>query len=131
MDGVQTAAEAPPAPGLLESLKLYLLGWVDLLKTRVEILSTELEEEKERLKQIVLLAVGALVFLGFGMLALTTFAVVLLWEYRLWVLGMFAVLYFGCGLLCAWVAKKQLRTKPKLFSTTLAELAKDHQHLST
>jgi uncharacterized membrane protein YqjE len=130
MDGVQTAAAGSSSPGLLESLKHYLLGWVDLLKTRVEIISTELEEEKVRLTDLIVTGLAAFVCCAFGVAVLTGFVVALLWDYRLWVLGGFTALYLGFGFWLAALTKKKLQTRPKLFSTTLAELAKDREHLS-
>jgi uncharacterized membrane protein YqjE len=34
------------------------------------------------------------------------------------------------GIVCAWVARQRLRVKSKLFTASLAELAKDGEHLS-
>src|SRR4051794_11041356 len=46
-------SEAGSSPGLLQSFKAYVATWVELLKTRVELLTTELQEERERTEQIV------------------------------------------------------------------------------
>jgi uncharacterized membrane protein YqjE len=131
MATVQTAAQSPSSTGLIESLKAYLDGWVCLLKTRVEIISTEIEEEKQHLAEIVTYAAVALLGFAFGALLLTTFLVALLWDYHLFVLGGFVFLYLGLGIGAALVVRKKMKSKPRLFTTTLAELAKDHQHLST
>src|SRR5690349_828370 len=123
-------AAAPTATGILDSLKGYLSAWVSLLKTRVEIISTELEEEKGHLQQLVLLALIALICFSFGIILLTSFVVVLLWDYRLAVLGGFTALYLVSGAAIAMLMRKKIKSKPKLFASTLEELRKDQQHLS-
>ncbi|MEW6156958.1 MAG: phage holin family protein [Verrucomicrobiota bacterium] len=120
------------APRLFETLRGLLNTWVGLLRTRVEIISTELEEERERLEEIVLLAVAMAFCVSLGVLLLTLFVVILFWEtYRLQVLVGFALLYLALGLAAALKMRQKVRAKPKLFSTTLAELAKDQAHLSS
>jgi uncharacterized membrane protein YqjE len=116
--------------GLMDSIKLCLSTWVELLKTRIEIISTELVEAKERLEQLVLLAVVSIFCISFGLLLLTLFVVLLFWDTaRLQVLGGFAVLYLGVGVAAVLTMRKKAKETPKLFSTTVAELAKDRDHL--
>jgi uncharacterized membrane protein YqjE len=131
MATIQTAAQAPPSRGLFETLKAYLDGWVCLLKTRLEIVSTEVKEEQQRLGEIIGLAFLALIAFALGVLLLTSFVVALFWEHHLIVLGGFTLLYLGLGIMAALITRKRIRAKPKLFATTLAELAKDHQQLSS
>lgn len=107
-----------------------MASWVALLRTRVEIISLELEEQREWMEQMVLMAVAALFCLSLGLLLFTLFVVVLFWEsHRLWVLGGFALLYLGAGLGLFIALRKKSRLKPKIFSATAAELSKDHSHL--
>jgi uncharacterized membrane protein YqjE len=131
MPTIQTAAPGTSSRGIFETLKSLLDGWVCLLKTRLEIVSTELEEEKQRVAEIAGLAILALIAFALGVLLLTSFVVALLWEHHLIVLGGFTLLYLGLGIMAALVTRKKIRAKPRLFATTLAELAKDHQQLSS
>jgi uncharacterized membrane protein YqjE len=118
-------------PGLIHSIKVCFSTWIDLLRTRIEIISTELEEAKERLEQLVLLAVVSIFCISFGLLLLTLFVVLLFWDtYRLPVLGGFAVLYLGIGIAAVLSMKKKAKETPKIFSTTMAELAKDRDHIA-
>ena len=124
------ATTSPPPPaGIIESVRSFLASWVAVLKTRVEILSTEIEEQREWLEKVMLLAVAALFCLSLGIILLTLFVVVLFWDnytHRLWVLGGFSVLYLGGGIgLWLWLRQK-MRTKPRIFSSTAAELGKDY-----
>jgi uncharacterized membrane protein YqjE len=126
-------SEAGSSPGLLQSFKAYVATWVELLKTRVELLTTELQEERERTEQIVFLAATAAVCLSFGALLVTLFVVVIFWEtnYRLMVLGALALLYLAAGLVIAMVTRHKARNRPKLLSATVGELTKDFQSLSS
>jgi uncharacterized membrane protein YqjE len=126
-------ATGRPPPSLFQSLRGYLGTWVELLRTRVELFSTEWQEERERLEQIVILAAASLLCLTFGVLMVTLFVVVAFWDtnYRLAVLGGFAVLYLAAGTVVGVITRRKSRSKPKLFSATLGELAKDYRHLSS
>ena len=104
--------------------------WVAILRTRVEIISTELEEQREWLEQLVIYGVAALFLLSFGLLLLTLFVVMMFWEsHRLLVLGIFAALYLLGGVAAVLAFRNKVRNKPKLFAATSEELAKDHAYL--
>ncbi len=124
---------SPPPPGLLQSLKGYLATWVDLFRTRLDLFSTELQEEKERMQQLMVMAAAALFCLAFGTLLVTFFVVAVFWETndRLAVLGGLALLYLAAGAIVAVLTRRRSRARPKLFSATLGELAKDYRHLSS
>jgi len=123
--------EAPPRAGLMQSVRACLALWVALLKTRIEIISTELEEAKLHFEEMVLLAVVSIFCLSFGLLLLTLFVVVLFWEtYRWQVLGGFALLYLVAGFGAALALRKKIKSKPKLFAITVEELGKDYAHLT-
>src|SRR5688572_24420387 len=125
-----TSASAPPT-GVIDSVRSFLASWVAVVKTRVEIISVEIEEQREWLESLILMAVGALFCISLGLILLTLFVVVFFWETdaRLWVLGGFAALYLlGGGFL--WLTlRKKMKSKPRIFSTTAAELGKDYTTL--
>jgi uncharacterized membrane protein YqjE len=118
---------------LLHSCKAYVATWVELLKTRLDLFSTELQEERERLQQILFLAVTAVLCLTFGALLVTLLIVAAFWEtnYRLVVLGGLALLYLVAGVVVGLITRHKSRNRPKLLSATISELAKDYQHLSS
>src|SRR5438552_5044356 len=107
MPSATTASE--PSPGVFESIKSYLLTWVALLKTRMEIFSTEIEEQRQMLSQIVLLGIVSLVCLGFGVLVLTLFVVVLFWDtHRLAVLAAFTLAYLAAGIIAMLAMRRKV-----------------------
>jgi len=130
MPPLPAATDAPP--GLIATVRSWLATWVALLKTRLELLSADLEEQRQSLSKIVLLGVASIFCLSFGLLLLTLFIVVCFWDtHRLAVLGGFTLLYLGAGVSAAVVMRNQVKNKPKFLATTLAELSKDYKHLTS
>lgn len=126
------AGTAEPTPGLLGSLRRLLKTFTEILHTRVDILSTELEEEVFRAQQLFIYALVSVFFLGLGLVLVTLFVVMAFWETnRLYVLGCFAVSYLGLGAITALVVRSRIRTRPRLFSATLSELDKDRESLGS
>ena len=116
--------------GLLGSAKRLAATLTSIVSTRLELLANELQEERLRLTQMLLFALFALFCFGMGLLLLTVFIVVLFWDdHRLAVLGALSVIFFVSGSLAALLLRGKAREKSKLFSASLAELAKDREQL--
>jgi uncharacterized membrane protein YqjE len=122
----------PESGGLMESLQRMAGTLLAIFQTRLDLLSSEMEEERLNIGQMLLYGSIALFFFGLAIVLLTIVIVVLLWDsYRLPVLGSFIVLYFAAGLL-AWSATRSVaREKSKLFSASLAALAEDRDQLGS
>ncbi|MDD5403115.1 MAG: phage holin family protein [Sulfuricella sp.] len=117
--------------GLYDSIKRLGATGVTIVRTRLELLATELAEEKERFLIQMMLGLAALFFIGLGIILGTVFLVVALWEsHRLLALGMFAVFFLGLGIAALVAAAKFARTQSRLFSASLAELSKDQDYLT-
>jgi uncharacterized membrane protein YqjE len=123
-------AGAPRPPGLVDSLSRLGRSGVALLRTRLAILGTEIEEERIRFARLAL-AVAAIAFcLQMAVLLFVVFMVVLLWEsHRLVTLGGFAALFLVAGVAGVLVLKRRLERRPKMFASSLGELAKDEERL--
>lgn len=118
------------ADGLAASLRGLLATAVALLKTRGELLATEVEEERLRLLGLLLHGAAALLLMGMGVVFLAVFLTVLLWEsYRLLVLGVFSAAFLTAGFIAWTVARRLAGTKSRLFSASLAELEADESAL--
>lgn len=116
----------------MESLKRLLSTLASIVSTRLELLANELQEERLHLTQMLFFALFTLFCFGLGVLLLTAFIVVLFWdEHRLAVLGTLSVIFFALGALTAMLLRNRMQAKSKLFSASLAELAKDREYLST
>lgn len=118
------------SPGLMGSVKRLLSTLTSIVSTRLELLANELQEERLRLTQMLLFASAALFCFGMGILLLTMFVVVLFWDdHRLAALGVLSALFFSLGTLMAMLLRSKAQAKSRLFSASLAELAKDHERL--
>lgn len=122
--------ESGPAGGLLASVRKLGATLVAALQTRLELLSTEAEEHIARLARLWVYAAVALFLLALGVIGASLFIVVLYWDtHRLAAIGSLTVFYMGAGLAVAGYARREARTQPRLFASSLAELAKDRRQL--
>jgi uncharacterized membrane protein YqjE len=130
MDGKEDPTVGVRPPSFLHSLKTALAAVSSALHTRVELFVTELEEERERLKQTLLLTLLLFFCLSFGFILLTIFLVALFWE-KGWIfaIGGLAALYLAVGIAAAVMLRKKILTRPSLFPASLAELGKDRDRL--
>jgi uncharacterized membrane protein YqjE len=124
----QSGTEA--APSFLQSLRSGVAAVSSALHTRLQLFVTELEEERERLKQA--LALALLLFFGasLGFILLNVFLVAVFWQAG-WVyaIGGLALLYLIIGIAAWFALRKKYLTRSGLFLATLAELAKDRDQL--
>ena len=123
-------AGAPRPPGLVDSLSRLGRSALGLARTRLEILGTELEEERIRFAQLAL-AVAAIAFcLQMAVLLFVIFLVVFFWDtHRLATLGAFAAFFLAAGIVGVLVLKRRLARRPKMFASSLGELVKDEERL--
>jgi uncharacterized membrane protein YqjE len=124
--------EAPPkGGGLLGSARALAHTLIALSKTRLEIFLNELEEERLRIASQIVLVVLAGFCLVVGSLLAVSFVVVLFWDtHRLLTLGLLALAFIGSGIGLVMLFSARAAAKPKLFSVSLGELAKDLDQLS-
>lgn len=84
-----------------------------------------------RLRELLLYGIAALFFLGLGLFLLTLFIVVIFWDTAgPYLLGGFALIYLATGIVTLLMLRLKLKTRPPLFSATLAELDKDRDRLA-
>jgi uncharacterized membrane protein YqjE len=113
------------------SLREGLVAAVNLYRTRFELFLLDIEEEKERLEQLLIMAGIAVFLFGLGALVVTGFFVALLWEsIGIWALAIFAVLYLGVAGALAMVLRHRARNRPRTFACTLREFEKDADRFS-
>jgi len=116
--------------GLLDSLTVLAGSLVSIARTRLELLSIDLEEDRIHLLSVVLLSLAALFSLVVGVVLVAILLVVIFWEsHRLLVLGSLAVFFLVTGLVAFGFAVHKTKTKPRLFTASLLELFKDSQQL--
>lgn len=122
----------PPAEGLLNSLKNLTVTLIAIIHTRLELLSTDLEAGRERFISLLAMAFVSLFSLCFGAVLLTILVVVVFWDtHRLLVLGSLTGLFLITGAVLGAVVVSKLKSMPRMFEASLAELIKDHQEIDT
>jgi uncharacterized membrane protein YqjE len=120
-----------PQGGLGVSVRRLAGTLLAIAQTRLELLATEVAEEKLRVGALAVYAVAAFFFLGFGAVMAALLLTVLWWDsHRLLGLGVFTGVFLGFGLLAALLAARQARRGSRLFAASLAELARDRDALA-
>ena len=114
------------SPGIIFSLKALGAALASAFHTRVDLFVTELEEERERLKQTLIFTLLLVFGLSMGFILLTIFLVAVFWE-KGWIgaIGGLSFLYLGVATIAAVKLRNTFLKRPGLFPATLAELGKD------
>jgi uncharacterized membrane protein YqjE len=122
--------EAGRAVGVLDSLRKLGATLLGTLQTRLELVATEIEEEKARVARIAALAALAGFCLALAVNLAVLFLVVLFWDTdRLLAIGVLAGVFAAGAAALGWVLRNNLAKRPRLLSATLAELRKDREEL--
>lgn len=117
--------------GLFASARGLLGSGVALLHNRLQLLGVELAEERSRLLSMVAYGGAAFLCLAAGLVFLSIFLTVLLWDgNRLLALGVFSALFLGAGIATLLLTLNLARGGSKLFSASLAELRRDRDALA-
>lgn len=116
--------------GLLHSIKHLAQTLLGAAQTRLEILATEIEEERVRLEQLLLVALAAAFCLAMGIVLCVALVVVYYWDtHRLAAVGMLAAAFLAAGVVLGLILRNKTKTRPKPFAITRGELAKDRAML--
>jgi uncharacterized membrane protein YqjE len=127
----KSSGQSGPALGLFDSVKALLATLIAIAHNRLELLSTELQEE---LGRVALLLLWGAVALFFVFLAITFVAITILvafWDdHRLLAASLLAASFAALALVASFAARNQIAAKPRPFDASLNELAKDREQLT-
>jgi uncharacterized membrane protein YqjE len=130
---VDSLVEQPargPISGLFRSVAHLLATAIGIAQTRLELLSTELQEEVHRVAEIMLWATVALLAAGVGMFLLALVIIFVFWDtHRLLASIAVTSAFFLLAAIAGVVLRAKVRSKPPLLDATLAELKKDRANL--
>ena len=116
---------------LLSSIKNLVATGASIAKTRLELLSVDVQIARSQFLRSFVMIVSALFFLFFGLLMLALLIVIYNWESDgLMALSLLAGAFLSIGMVLAALVIQSLRTMPKLFEASIAELAKDAEELN-
>jgi uncharacterized membrane protein YqjE len=118
------------SPGLFASLRSFWSVLVAILYTRLDLVTSELEDEA--IRAIKLIAAGLISLLSlFAAFFWATFLVLaFFWDtHRLRALGVIFLIYFIIGVVLLLIARRMILSRPRFLAQTLAELRRDVEGL--
>jgi uncharacterized membrane protein YqjE len=116
---------------LLSSIKNLVTTGASIAQTRLELISLDVQIARTKFISLLVMIVSALFFLFFGLVMLALLIVIYSWESdRMMALGLLTSAFLLIGLTLTLLIMQSLRTMPKLFEASIAELAKDCEALS-
>jgi uncharacterized membrane protein YqjE len=123
-------ADPGPIRGLFRSIANLLATAIGIAQTRLELLSTELQEEVHRAAEILVWTVVALLAAMIGLFMLGLVIIFIFWDTHrivasISVMGALVLI----ALTAVLIVRAKIRSRPRLFDATLTELAKDRASL--
>lgn len=119
------------AGGLFGSIRRLMANLLEVLQTRLEILSLDITEERFHLARMVVVILAVLFCFQVGVFLAVLFIVLSAAdEHQLAAIGIaaFVLLFLAVvGALWLW---RWLKTRPPLFAATIAELQKDRDRMA-
>jgi uncharacterized membrane protein YqjE len=115
--------------GLFAALKNIAATVLASGETRLELLANEVEEEKLRAVNLLIVLLGMAFCLCAGTLIAVFFLTALFWENRLFVLGASGVFFLILGFVFYGLFKRAIQRPEKMFAASLAELREDLRQL--
>lgn len=128
---VGAAEDDPPrATGFVASFRRMIATLVAIVHTRLELFTTEIEEEIQRAASIMLWALIALFFGSLFVLMLAVTVLVVFWDdHRILAASLITGTFLVLTLIFALLARSQLRRKGRFMEASLAELKRDKEGL--
>ena len=121
-------SDSKASSGLFAALKNIAATLLAGGKTRLELLGNEIEEEKLRAMQLLLVAQGMVFCFGVGTLLAIALLTALFWDSRLLVLAASAALFLVFGGVFYTLFKRATHRPQHIFAASIAELQEDlHQ----
>lgn len=115
---------------IAESASRLAATLLAIVQNRVELASTELEEESLRYFSCLMLSLAAMFCLGIAVVLGVMLAVVLYWDsHRVAILAGLIALFGGTSVAIALRVRRQYRSKPRLLGHTMSELSRDSELL--
>jgi uncharacterized membrane protein YqjE len=119
-----------PVASLFTSIAQMLATAIGFAQTRLELLTTELQEEIHRVAEIMVYTVVALLAAGIGLFLLALTVIFVFWEtHRLAASIAVTATVFLIAVVAGLVLRAKVRAKPPMLDATIAELKKDRAAL--
>ena len=116
--------------GLMESAKRMLATLIALVHTRLELFTTEIEEEIQRAASILLWALVALFFGSLTVLMIAFTVIIIFWEdNRVLAAVLVTATFLLMTLLFGLLARSRLKSKARFMAASIEELKRDRESL--
>ena len=126
----EDAQASGPATGLFRSLSNLLHTLLTMAQTRLELITTELQEEVQRAAKLLLIAFIALVCGFISLIFIALSIVFTFWDTHRVLASVCVTATFIVGTLVAGgVLWSRLKRKPRILDASLTELARDRDEL--
>jgi uncharacterized membrane protein YqjE len=123
-------ARAQPATGLFASARDLLATALAIVHTRLELVTTEIEEELHRVAEILLWMFIVVFFAGLTVLMLAFVIVVVFWDdHRILAASLTALGFLGITGIAVLVVRAKTKARPKLLEATIEEIRRDREAL--
>jgi uncharacterized membrane protein YqjE len=124
----EEAARAPP--GIFQTAKRMLATVIALVHTRLELFTTEIEEEIQRAASILLWGLVALFFGSLTVLMVAVTVLVVFWDdHRILAAVLITASFLILTLVFGLLARARLRAKPRFMQASIEELKRDKESL--
>jgi uncharacterized membrane protein YqjE len=117
--------------GLMDSAKNLLATLLAMGQTRLEMFSTEIEEQREWLTAMLAWTLIALFSAALAVILTTLLVIVIYWDsHRLLAIGIMIGVFVLATAISWRIVWNMQHAKPKIFSGSISELSKDRELLS-
>jgi uncharacterized membrane protein YqjE len=121
-----------PTSGLFRSLRNLLVTFVAFLQTRLELLTTELQEEIHRAAGLFVWGFIALISAVFALFFIGVTVIVVYWDtHRVLAAALVTSAFVALVVIAIVVVMVKIHSKPRIFDATRTELAKDREQLES
>jgi uncharacterized membrane protein YqjE len=129
--GAEPEGERPPrSASLMDSAKRMLATLIALVHTRLELFTTEIEEEIQRAASILMWALVALFFGSLTVLMIAFTVIIIFWDnHRILAAGLVTGTFLLMTIVFALLARSRLKAKVRFMAASIEELKRDRESL--
>jgi uncharacterized membrane protein YqjE len=124
------SGDAPRPPGVLQAVKRMLATLVALVHTRLELFTTEIEEEIQRAASILLWGLVALFFGSLSVMFIAVTVLIIFWDdNRILAASLITATFLVLTVVFALLARARLHSKGRFMEASIEELKRDRESL--
>jgi uncharacterized membrane protein YqjE len=128
--GPESEEERPRSASLMDSAKRMLATVIALVSTRLELFTTEIEEEIQRAASILMWALVALFFGTLTVLMIAFTVIIIFWDdHRILAAVLVTASFLLATLIFGLLARSRLKAKSRFMAASIEELKRDRDAL--